>query len=98
MRSQKIITLLFFCACLIPPLHAQEAQEKALTLQECTHIALQNNPLILSSQQQYQASLARISQARASRASVSGLSWARLVTKRPRLFSMSRMLRPSLPT
>ena len=65
MKSQKIIILLFYCICLIPQLHAQETQEEALTLQECTHIALQNNPLILSSLQQYQASLARVNQARA---------------------------------
>jgi outer membrane protein TolC len=65
MKLQKIIILLFYCICLIPQLHAQETQEEALTLQECTHIALQNNPLILSSLQQYQASLARVNQARA---------------------------------
>ncbi len=65
MKSQKIIILIFYCICLIPQLHAQETQEEALTLQECTHIALQNNPLILSSLQQYQASLARVNQARA---------------------------------
>jgi len=65
MKSQKIIILLFFCSCLIPQLHAQETQIKALTLQECTQIAQQNNPLILSSLQQYQASLARVNQARA---------------------------------
>ncbi len=65
MKSQKIIILLFYCIYLIPQLHAQETQEEALTLQECTHIALQNNPLILSSLQQHQASLARVKQARA---------------------------------
>lgn len=65
MKSQKIIILLFCCVCLIYQLHAQETQEKVLTLQECTRIALQNNPLILSSFQQYQASLARVNQAKA---------------------------------
>jgi len=65
MKSQKIIILLFCFICLIPQLYAQEIKEEALILQECTDIALQNNPLILSSLQQYQASLARIYQARA---------------------------------
>jgi outer membrane protein TolC len=49
----------------MPQLHAQETQEEALTLQECTQIALESNPLILSSLQQHQASLARVKQARA---------------------------------
>ena len=65
MKPQKIIILLFSCSCLILQLHAQETQKQALTLPECTHIALQNNPLILSSLEQYQASLARVNQARA---------------------------------
>ncbi len=65
MKSQKIIIFILFCMCLIPQLPAQETHEEALTLQECTQIALQNNPLILSSLQQYQASLARANQAKA---------------------------------
>lgn len=65
MKFSKIITLLWCCLSLIPPLHAQETQEKALTLQDCTRITLQSNPQILSSLQQYQASLARTHQARA---------------------------------
>jgi outer membrane protein TolC len=63
MKSQKIIILLFCTICLISQIQAQETKEEALSLQECTRIALQNNPLILSSQQQYKASLARINQA-----------------------------------
>jgi len=39
--------------------------DKALTLDQCISLALQQNPLILSSLKQYQASLARISQAKA---------------------------------
>ncbi|UCC38388.1 MAG: TolC family protein [Candidatus Aminicenantes bacterium] len=38
---------------------------RPLTLEQCISIAIQQNPLILSSLQQYQASLARISQAKA---------------------------------
>lgn len=37
----------------------------ALTLEQCISIAIQQNPLVLSSMQQYQASLARVNQAKA---------------------------------
>lgn len=50
---------------LISQLSAQEAQTGTLTLEDCAAIAIQNNPLILSSLQQYQASLARVNQAKA---------------------------------
>jgi len=43
----------------------QTAEKEILTLDECISIAIQQNPLILSSLQQYNASLARISQAKA---------------------------------
>ncbi len=43
----------------------QAAQTEVLTLDECIAIAIQQNPLILSSLQQYNASLARVSQAKA---------------------------------
>jgi outer membrane protein TolC len=46
-------------------LWTQEPKEKSLTLDHCVTIALQQNPLLLSSQEQYRASLARISQAQA---------------------------------
>jgi len=36
-----------------------------LTLEQCISIAIQQNPLVLSSLQQYQASLARVNQAKA---------------------------------
>jgi outer membrane protein TolC len=42
-----------------------QAQEQALTLGECVSLALEKNPLIRSAREQYQASLARIRQARA---------------------------------
>ncbi len=62
-RKTTILIILFFGLML--PLHAQEKHTEALTLEECTDIALQKNPLILSSAHQYQASLARVNQARA---------------------------------
>ncbi len=46
-------------------LWCQTAENTALTLEQCISITLQQNPLILSSLQQHQASLARISQAKA---------------------------------
>jgi len=46
-------------------LAAQEAPKNALTLEQCIAMALEQNPLILSSLDQYQASLARINQAKA---------------------------------
>ncbi len=51
--------------CLVLSLHAQESTAQALTLEDCIHTAMMHNPLILSSLQQYQASQARISQAKA---------------------------------
>lgn len=46
-------------------LWCQTPENTALTLEQCISITLQQNPLILSSLQQHQASLARISQAKA---------------------------------
>jgi outer membrane protein TolC len=43
----------------------KSAEKEVLTLDECISIATQQNPLILSSLQQYNASLARVSQAKA---------------------------------
>jgi outer membrane protein TolC len=65
MNSRKISILILICFCLIAQLSAQDVQAETLTLEECAAVALQNNPLILSSLQQYQASLARVSQAKA---------------------------------
>ena len=44
---------------------AQTSDEEALTLDQCINIAVQQNPLVLSAIQQYNASLARINQAKA---------------------------------
>ena len=46
-------------------LWGQTSKKNELTLDQCISITLQQNPLILSSLQQHQASLARISQAKA---------------------------------
>ncbi len=42
-----------------------QAQEGPLTLEQCLSLALDQNPLVLSARQEYRASLARVSQARA---------------------------------
>jgi len=55
-----VTTLFLSCS-----LWCQTAENTALTLEQCISITLQQNPLILSSLQQHQASLARISQAKA---------------------------------
>jgi len=55
-----IMVLFAYCS-----LWCQTPENSALTLEQCISIALQQNPLILSSLGQYQASQARISQAKA---------------------------------
>ena len=64
MRRKSFILLItaFFASC---SLWCQTPENTALTLEQCISIALQQNPLVLSSLQQHQASLARISQAKA---------------------------------
>ncbi len=44
---------------------AQTSESNTLTLDQCLSIAVQKNPLVLSSMQQYKAALARINQAKA---------------------------------
>ena len=66
MNTVKSVILLGLAAFLVLPLSAQEkAEAQPLTLEDCVSTAIQYNPLILSSLQQHQASLARVSQARA---------------------------------
>jgi outer membrane protein TolC len=64
MRRKFLIrfTVVTFFLC---SLWGQTIKKNELTLDQCIAIALQQNPLILSSLQQHQASLARISQAKA---------------------------------
>jgi outer membrane protein TolC len=61
-KSHIVFIILFFASC---SLWCQTPENAALTLEECISIALQQNPLILSSYEQYHASRARISQAKA---------------------------------
>jgi len=56
----SLLSLIFFI-----PLYSKESASEGLTLDQCLSIALAQNPLILSSHQQYQASLARVNQAKA---------------------------------
>jgi len=61
-KSHIVLIILFFASC---SLWCQTPENTALTLEQCISIALQQNPLILSSYEHYQASRARISQAKA---------------------------------
>jgi outer membrane protein TolC len=65
MESRKIITIGLAIYGLSGLLASEEAQKKPLTLEQCIATALGQNPLILSSLNQYQAALARINQAKA---------------------------------
>lgn len=58
----QILLITFLCASC---LWGQAENKNAFTLEQCISLALQQNPLILSSREQYRASLARISQAKA---------------------------------
>ena len=61
-KSPILLITAFLASC---SLWCQTPENTALTLEQCISITLQQNPLILSSLQQHQASLARISQAKA---------------------------------
>jgi len=61
-KSHILLITTFLASC---SLWCQTPENTALTLEQCISITLQQNPLILSSLQQHQASLARISQAKA---------------------------------
>ncbi|MGW8267738.1 MAG: TolC family protein [Longimicrobiales bacterium] len=61
-RREALALLLFLAVAQAAPL---AAQANDFTLQDCISVALEKNPLLHSSQEQYQASLARIHQARA---------------------------------
>jgi outer membrane protein TolC len=64
-HGRKTIIILFIALFLPIQLVAQPPEESTLTLEQCISIAIQQNPLILSSMQQYNASLARVNQAKA---------------------------------
>ena len=61
-KSCAMFIMVLFAYC---SLWCQPAENITLTLEQCISIAFQQNPLILSSLQRHQASLARISQAKA---------------------------------
>lgn len=65
MMRRKFLVLFIIVTFFLFPLWGQTSKKDELTLDQCIAIALQQNPLVLSSLQQYQASLARVNQAKA---------------------------------
>ena len=61
-KATFLLSMPFLCLIF---LLAQTPDESVLTLDQCITIAVQQNPLVLSSIQQYNASLARVNQAKA---------------------------------
>jgi len=64
MNTRSVIVLILSITLLSIPLFSQESPGE-LTLEQCIALALQQNPLLLASLEQYQASLARVNQAKA---------------------------------
>ena len=62
---RKFFVLFIIGTFFLFSLWGQTSKKSELTLDQCIAIALQQNPLVLSSLQQYQASLARVNQAKA---------------------------------
>jgi len=65
MMRRKFLVLFTIVSFFLSSLWGQTSKKDELTLDQCIAIALQQNPLVLSSLQQYQASLARVNQAKA---------------------------------
>ncbi len=65
MMRRKLSILLITVLFVGGPLWSQTEGNNDLTLEQCINIAISQNPLVLSALQQYQASLARIKQAKA---------------------------------
>jgi len=63
--TRRRLSVILLSLCLPVFLMGQAAEKEVLTLDECITLAIQQNPLILSSLQQYNASLARVNQAKA---------------------------------
>ncbi|MFC2169429.1 TolC family protein [Acidobacteriota bacterium] len=63
-RNQFPILVWLTVLSLSISLQGKPAEKEGLTLEQCIQVALRQNPLILSSLKQYQASIARISQAK----------------------------------
>jgi len=62
---KKSCILFLIYAVLLTGVYGDETNNQPLSLEQCIHTAIENNPLVLSSFQQYTASLARVSQAKA---------------------------------
>jgi outer membrane protein TolC len=65
MALKRIMCIFAFMSGITGISWTQEARENALSLEQCLTVALEQNPLLLSSLEQYKASLARINQAKA---------------------------------
>lgn len=65
MMRRKLYTILITVLFIGGSLCSQTDENNDLTLEQCINIAISQNPLVLSAFQQYQASLARIKQAKA---------------------------------
>jgi len=63
--TKKFCILFLINFILFTSAFSRDVKKQSLTLEECINIAIENNPLVLSSYQQYQASLARVNQAKA---------------------------------
>ena len=63
--KRRLLPLLIFIFFGVSCLWSQQAENNVFTLDQCISTALEQNPLVLSSMQQYQASLARIHKAKA---------------------------------
>ena len=61
---KSVVLTLLLSLVLTSPLWCQETEDTPLTLDQCISIALDRNPLILSSSAYYRAALARINQAK----------------------------------
>lgn len=64
MTIKSLFASLSILTSLLGAFPAQEKSENGLTLDQCVEIVLEKNPLLLSSQGLYEASLARVRQAR----------------------------------
>jgi len=65
LRFRLLLYTGLFAAVVLFSSNPVAGQENSLTIQECVNIALKQNPLVLSSHQQYLAYLARVNQAKA---------------------------------
>jgi cobalt-zinc-cadmium efflux system outer membrane protein len=63
--KSKAVILLFLTLCFPIQVLTQTTEKETFTLDQCIAIAIQQNPLVLSAMQQYNASLARVNQAKA---------------------------------